>query len=66
MIGNHGIESPLTSRSTLTEAERICADWKRELESTLAPMILLGAEIEDKRYSLDGPCAPCSRPRRRQ
>jgi trehalose 6-phosphate phosphatase len=52
VIGNHGIESPLTSRSTLTEAERICADWKRELESTLAPMILLGAEIEDKRYSL--------------
>ena len=52
VIGNHGIESPLTSRSTLAEAERICAEWKRELESTLAPMIVLGAEIEDKRYSL--------------
>ena len=36
VIGNHGIESPLTSRSTLAEAERICAGWKRELESTLA------------------------------
>jgi trehalose 6-phosphate phosphatase len=52
LIGNHGIESPLTSRSTLTEAERICADWKRELESGLAPLIPLGVEIEDKRYSL--------------
>lgn len=52
LIGNHGIESPLTSRGTLTEAERICADWKRELESALATMILLGLEIEDKRYSL--------------
>jgi trehalose 6-phosphate phosphatase len=52
VIGNHGIESPLTSRSTLIEAERICAGWKQELESALAPMILLGLEIEDKRYSL--------------
>jgi trehalose 6-phosphate phosphatase len=52
LIGNHGIESPLTSRSTLTEAERVCVEWKRELESGLAPMGQLGVEIEDKRYSL--------------
>ena len=51
VIGNHGIESPLTSRRMLTEAEENCAKWKHQLESG-PPMIPPGAEIEDKRYSL--------------
>ena len=51
LIGNHGIESPLTSPSVLAEAERTCAKWKHQLQSGL-PMTPPGAEIEDKRYSL--------------
>jgi trehalose 6-phosphate phosphatase len=51
VIGNHGIESPLTSRHLLAEAEQTCAKWKHQLESSLH-MIPPGAEIEDKRYSL--------------
>jgi trehalose 6-phosphate phosphatase len=51
LIGNHGIESPLTSPSVLVEAERTCAKWKHQLQSGL-PMTPPGAEIEDKRYSL--------------
>ena len=51
LIGNHGIESPLTSPSVLVEAERTCAKWKHQLQSAL-PMTPPGAEIEDKRYSL--------------
>ena len=51
VIGNHGIESPLTSRHTLVEAEQTCAKWKHQLESGLH-MIPPGAEVEDKRYSL--------------
>jgi trehalose 6-phosphate phosphatase len=51
LIGNHGIESPLTAPSVLIEAERTCATWKQQLQSSL-PLTSLGAEIEDKRYSL--------------
>jgi trehalose 6-phosphate phosphatase len=51
VIGNHGIESPLTSRFALVEAERICAMWKHQLESG-PQMIPRDAELEDKRYSL--------------
>ena len=51
LIGNHGIESPLTAPSVLGEAERTCAKWKDQLQSGL-PMTPSGAEIEDKRYSL--------------
>jgi trehalose 6-phosphate phosphatase len=51
LIGNHGIESPLTAPSVLIEAERTCATWKQQLQSRL-PLTSLGADIEDKRYSL--------------
>jgi trehalose 6-phosphate phosphatase len=51
VIGNHGIESPLTSRRTLVEAEQTCAKWKHQLKSN-PNMTPSGAEIEDKRYSL--------------
>ena len=50
VIGNHGIESPLTSRQTLHEAEHTCATWKSQLAGS--PSIPPGAEVEDKRYSL--------------
>ena len=51
VIGNHGIESPLTSRRTLVEAEESCAKWKHQLESR-PHLIPPGVEVEDKRYSL--------------
>jgi trehalose 6-phosphate phosphatase len=51
VIGNHGIESPLTSRQMLVEAEQTCVKWKHQLESS-PHMTPPGAEIEDKRYSL--------------
>ncbi|HEU4685867.1 MAG TPA: trehalose-phosphatase [Nitrospira sp.] len=53
VIGNHGIEGPLSSAAVLSEAEQICAGWKRALQTGLASVAeSLGAEIEDKRYSL--------------
>ena len=52
LIGNHGIESPLTSRAVLIEAERTCADWANQLQSSLDSLIPAGVELEDKRYSL--------------
>jgi trehalose 6-phosphate phosphatase len=52
VIGNHGIESPLTSPSVLLEAERTCAKWRQQLQSSLNSIILPGTELEDKRYSL--------------
>ncbi|HJT20583.1 MAG TPA: trehalose-phosphatase [Nitrospira sp.] len=53
VIGNHGIESPLSSKQSLARAEGICAAWKRELETRAArSLIPPGAEVEDKRYSL--------------
>lgn len=51
VIGNHGIESPLTSRGMLVQAEQTCAKWKHQLESSLH-LIPSGVEVEDKRYSL--------------
>jgi trehalose 6-phosphate phosphatase len=51
VIGNHGIESPLTSRRTLVEAEDSCAKWRHQLESS-PHLIPPGVEVEDKRYSL--------------
>ena len=56
LLGNHGIESPLTAPSVLAQAERICANWKHELLNGLAAMSRQGQgqgiDIEDKRYSL--------------
>jgi trehalose 6-phosphate phosphatase len=52
VIGNHGIESPLTPSAVLVEAERRCADWQQQLNSTLKSLIPAGVELEDKRYTL--------------
>src|SRR5689334_3291530 len=44
LIGNHGLESPLTPRRTLMDAEETCAKWTHQLESS--PNITpAGAEI---------------------
>lgn len=53
LIGNHGVEGPLTPLPTLLWADGICAGWKRDLETYCAQSLKdLGAEIEAKRYSL--------------
>lgn len=53
LIGNHGIESPLTSIDSLRVAEEICVAWKQDMATRLAePLKGLGGEVEDKRYSL--------------
>jgi len=52
LIGNHGIEGPLSTQKTLLLAEEVCSDWKRQMAAeTAEPLAALGAEIEDKRYS---------------
>ena len=53
LIGNHGIESPLTPTPTLLSAEKICQGWKRDLSIRFGQSLKdLGVEVEDKRYSL--------------
>jgi trehalose 6-phosphate phosphatase len=53
LIGNHGLESPLTPAAALGMAERVCLEWMTRLETDLAhPFKDTGAEVENKRYSL--------------
>ena len=53
LIGNHGLESPLTPQSTLRWAEGICTAWKETLATVFAPSLKdRGITVEDKRYSL--------------
>ena len=53
VIGNHGVESPLMPAATLAQAEAICAQWSQEMAAGMGQSLTsLGAEIEDKRYSL--------------
>lgn len=53
LIGNHGLESPLTPPVTLLWADGICGGWRHSLKGELAPQLAdLGVEVEDKRYSL--------------
>jgi trehalose 6-phosphate phosphatase len=53
LIGNHGLESPLTPPDVLSRAEEICLGWMTRVEKDLArPLQALGVEVEDKRYSL--------------
>src|SRR5678815_861231 len=48
VIGNHGIENPLSSAADLIRAAEICASWKQQLLTGFAQsMTSLGAEIED-------------------
>jgi trehalose 6-phosphate phosphatase len=53
LIGNHGIEGPLSPPPTLLAAEEVCTKWQQEMAIGLAESLAtLGAEIENKRYSL--------------
>jgi trehalose 6-phosphate phosphatase len=53
LIGNHGLESPLTPPAVLSRAEHICLEWMTRVEGDLAqPLKAIEVEVENKRYSL--------------
>jgi trehalose 6-phosphate phosphatase len=53
LIGNHGLESPLTSAATLSQAADVCLGWMTQVDTDLAqPLRDLGAEVENKHYTL--------------
>lgn len=53
LIGNHGLESPLTSPAALNLAEDICHAWMKRMDTDLArPFKIAGVEVENKRYTL--------------
>ena len=57
LIGNHGLESPLTPAATLTEAERVCQGWMKQVDGDLTgPLKHAGVEVENKRYTLTFHC----------
>jgi trehalose 6-phosphate phosphatase len=53
LIGNHGVESPLTPAALLHEKELVCSQWAEQLEA-LEPHLLADPRVvvENKRYSL--------------
>lgn len=53
LIGNHGLESPLTPPAALNLAEDICQAWMKRVDRDLAqPLKITGVEVENKRYTL--------------
>jgi trehalose 6-phosphate phosphatase len=53
LIGNHGLESPLTPPAALNLAEKICQAWMKYVETDLAwALKIAGVEVENKRYTL--------------
>ena len=53
LIGNHGLESPLTPPAVLSLAEHACLTWMKRVDTDLAqPLKIAGVEVENKRYSL--------------
>ncbi len=53
LIGNHGLESPLTAPATLFRAENICQGWMTQLGTDFAqPLKNDGVEVENKGYTL--------------
>jgi trehalose 6-phosphate phosphatase len=57
LIGNHGVESPLTPAATLNAAERVCLGWMKQLDGDLAGRLThAGIEVENKRYTLTFHC----------
>ena len=53
LIGNHGLESPLTDPAALIQAEKMCQGWLHRLGTDLRqPLKQDGIEVEDKRYTL--------------
>ena len=63
LVGNHGLESPLTPAATLNEAERICLGWMKQVDGDLTgPLKHAGVEIENKRYTLTFHCRGSDEP----
>lgn len=53
LIGNHGLESPLTTPAALIRAENVCKGWMQRLGTDFVqPLKSYGAEVENKRYTL--------------
>lgn len=53
LIGNHGLESPLTAPSTLNRAEAICVEWARAAQAEwFRTLEGHGMDLEHKRYTL--------------
>lgn len=53
LIGNHGLESPLTYPDTLSAAARVCQGWIKQVDKDLDPLLKeAGVEVENKRYTL--------------
>jgi trehalose 6-phosphate phosphatase len=53
LIGNHGLESPLTAPAVLTRAEHVCQGWMQRLGTDFAELLKKhGADVENKRYTL--------------
>lgn len=53
LIGNHGVEGPLTPASVLQMAERTCLEWMTQIDRDLAGLFKdTGVEVENKRYTL--------------
>lgn len=63
LIGNHGLESPLTPTETLNAAERVCLGWMKQVDGDLTgPLKQAGVEIENKRYTLTFHCRENNEP----
>lgn len=57
LIGNHGLESPLTPAATLNAAELVCLEWMKQVNGDLTgPLKHAGVEVENKRYTLTFHC----------
>lgn len=53
LIGNHGVEGPLTPPAALQKAERTCLEWMTQIDRDLAGLFKdTGVEVENKRYTL--------------
>jgi len=49
LIGNHGLENPLTPPAALSVAEEICQAWLKRVDTDLAqPFKIAGVEVEYK------------------
>lgn len=52
VVGNHGLESPLTDPSTLRRAEEICAGWLQAVQTDGSLLQDQGVDVENKRRTL--------------
>jgi trehalose 6-phosphate phosphatase len=53
LIGNHGLESPLTPPAALSVAESVCQAWMKLVDTDFATLLKIAdVEVENKRYTL--------------